>query len=113
MNTELNFAVENAVVAAQTAAVAAGRDLLARLGDRDACGFAWVDVYGVRSNSKLGKALQKYGAHKSYEKSLRFWNPVGHMSQSMNVLEAGADAFARVLREQLGLERVYTGSRMD
>jgi len=111
MNAELDL-VENAVVAAQTAAVAAGRDCLNRFGDRDACGFAWVEIYGVRSNSKLGRALQKCGARKT-GKALQFWNPVGYMSQSMNVLEAGADAFARVIKDRLALERVYTGSRMD
>jgi len=31
----------------------------------------------------------------------------------MNVLEAGAEAFARVIKDKLALERVYTGSRMD
>jgi len=28
-------------------------------GDRDACGFAWVDIYGVRSNSRSRKLAQK------------------------------------------------------
>ena len=112
MNAELDL-VENAVVAAQTAAAAAGRDCLNRFGDRDACGFAWVEIYGVRSNSKLGRALQKCGAYRSRGGSLQFWNPVGYMSQSMNVLEAGAEAFARVIKDKLALERVYTGSRMD
>lgn len=112
MNAELDLVVENAVIAAQSAAVAAGKDWLHRFGDRDCCGFAWVEIYGVRSNSKLGKALQKCGARRS-GRTLEFWNPVGYMSQSLSVLEAGAEAFARVIKDRLALERVYASSRMD
>jgi len=28
-------------------------------------------------------------------------------------LEAGADAYAQVLKDKLGLDKVYSGSRMD
>jgi hypothetical protein len=82
-------------------------------GDRDACGFAWVDVYGVRSNSRLGKTLQSFGFSKSYTGSLQLWNPSKAGVQSISILEAGADAYAKVLKEKLGLDRVYSGSRMD
>lgn len=46
-----------------------------RHGDRDACGFAWVNIWGVRSNSRLGKTLQTFGFRKSYDGSLQLWNP--------------------------------------
>ena len=82
-------------------------------GDRDACGFAWVNVWGVRSNSRLGKTLQSYGFRKSYDGSLQLWNPSKAGVQSISILEAGADAYARVLKDKLGLEKVYAGSRMD
>ena len=81
-------------------------------GDRDACGFAWVDVYGVRSNSRLGKTLQSYGFRKSYTGGLQLWNPSGAGSQSISILEAGAEAYARVLTERLSI-RAYAGSRLD
>jgi hypothetical protein len=84
-----------------------------QVGERDACGFAWVNVWGVRSNSKLGKALQAAGFRKDYTGSLQLWNPSGHHTQSISVKEAGADAYAKVLQEKLGLEKVYYGSRMD
>jgi len=42
-------------------------------GDGGACGFSWVDVYGVRSNSKLGKALKEVGFSKSYTGSMQLW----------------------------------------
>jgi hypothetical protein len=81
-------------------------------GDRDACGFAWVDVYGVRSNSRLGKTLISYGFRKSYTGGLQLWNPSGAGSQSISILEAGAEAYARVLTERLSI-RAYAGSRLD
>ncbi len=82
-------------------------------GDRDACGFAWVNVYGVRSNSRLGKTLQSFGFRKDYTGSLQLWNPSKAGSQSISILEAGAEAYAKVLKDKLGLEKVYAGSRMD
>jgi hypothetical protein len=106
-------AVQDAVNEAGMAARTAAKQFLQKHGDRDACGFAWVDVYGVRSNSKLGKALQAAGFSKSYTGSLQLWNPSKAYVQSISVLEAGAEAYAQVLRDKLGLERCYAGSRMD
>ena len=105
--------VQDAVNEAAHAARTAAKEALQKYGDRDACGFAWVNVYGVRSNSKLGKALQAAGFRKDYTGSLQLWNPSKAGVQSMNILEAGAYAYAEVLREKLGLEKVYAGSRMD
>jgi hypothetical protein len=74
------------------------------------CGFAWVNVYGIRSNSKLGKALTTLGFRKSdYHKSFQFW--VFDGGQSMERKEAYAYAMADVLQKS-GL-RAYAGSRMD
>jgi hypothetical protein len=44
--------------------------------DGGACGFAWVNVYKVRSNSKLGKALQEVGFRKDYSGAMQLWNQV-------------------------------------
>jgi hypothetical protein len=84
------------------------------MGGRDggACGFAWVDVYKVRSNSKLGKALQAVGFRKSYTGSLQLWNK-WWPGQSIDAAEHGATAYATVLKEELGLESCYSGSRLD
>lgn len=105
--------VEAIVIEAQVAAAKATREFLAVHGDRDACGFAWVNVWGVRSNSKLGNALKAAGFRKDYTGALNFWNPAKSGTQSISALEAGADAFAKVLREKLGLEKCYAGSRLD
>ena len=106
-------AVQDAVNEAAMAARTAAKEFLQKHGDRDACGFAWVNVWGVRSNSKLGKALQAAGFRKDYTGSLQLWNPSKAGVQSLNVLEAGAAAYAEVLRNKLGLDKVYAGSRMD
>ena len=82
------------------------------IGERDACGFAWVTVHDVRSNSKLGKLLATHGFSKSYTGGLMLWNPSGYPTQSISVLEAGAYAYAKVLQDKLGL-KAYAGSRMD
>jgi phosphoserine phosphatase len=99
---------EEASLAARKAAKAA----LDQYGDRDACGFAWVNVWKVRSNSRLGKTLQSFGFSKSYTGALQLWNPSKAGCQSVGILEAGAEAYAKVLVEKLGVE-AYAGSRLD
>ena len=84
------------------------------MGGRDAgpCGFAWVDVYKVRSNSKMGKALAEVGFRKSYQGSLQLWNK-WWPGQSIDAAEHGATAYAIVMKQELGLESCYAGSRLD
>jgi len=107
-------AVQDACNAAEMAArVAAKQAYTALGGDRGACGFAWVNIYGVRSNSRLGKTLQSFGFRKDYTGSLQLWNPSKAGVQSLDILEAGAYAYAEVIKSKLGLDKVYAGSRMD
>ena len=106
-------AVQDALNEAGIQARTAAKEALQKYGDRDACGFAWVNVYKVRSNSKLGKALQAAGFSKSYTGGLQLWNPSKAAVQSVGILEAGAEAYAQVLRDKLGLESCYAGSRLD
>jgi hypothetical protein len=80
--------------------------------DQYACGFAWVDIYGIRANSKLGKQLAGFGIKKdSWKKCHSVWDPAGLNVQNIDIKEAGADAFARVL-ESYGF-KAYAGSRLD
>jgi hypothetical protein len=81
-------------------------------GDGGACGFSWVNVYDVRSNSKVGKALGEVGFRKAYGGGLQLWNKWWG-GQSVDAGEAGAYEYAKVLKEELGLEKVYGGSRLD
>jgi hypothetical protein len=106
-------AVQDALNEAGIQARTAAKAFYDQHGDRDACGFAWVNVYGVRSNSRLGKTLISFGFRKDYTGSLQLWNPSKAGVQSISILEAGAEAYAKVLRDKLGLEKVYAGSRMD
>lgn len=81
-------------------------------GDRGMCGFAWVEVYVDRTNSKQAKELLKAGFRKDYKpKCLSFWNPGQLGVQNIDIKEAGAEAAAEFLR-RLGLN-AYAGSRLD
>lgn len=111
----MDIHVERALTQAGHAAHAAAKEAHDRFGgDQWPCGFAWVEVAGVRSNSKLGKALIEGGFRKSCAKrgTLMLWNPSRFPAQSMDILEAGAAAYARVLRTELSLDAAAM-SRMD
>jgi len=92
----------------------ASQDMYNKIGgDKFACGFAWVEVYVDRTNSKQAKELLAAGFRKDYKpKCLSMWNPGGLGVQNIDIKEAGAEAMARVLREKLGLS-AYAGSRLD
>jgi hypothetical protein len=80
--------------------------------DQFACGFAWVEVYVDRTNSKQAKELLKAGFRKDYKpKCLSYWNPGDLPVQNIDIKEAGADAMAIYLRS-LGLD-AFSGSRLD
>ncbi len=104
---QVNAIVEEAMVQARTAAERA----LALYGDRDACGFAWTNIYGVTGNTKLGKMLKAAGVRQDYTKAFQLWNPAKMGVQSVGILEAGAQAAADVFRKH-GFE-AYAGSRLD
>ena len=108
--------VEQIVDDAMTSAAEAARRALAQYGDRDACGFAWVNIWDykgtkIRANSKLGKALAAAGVRKDYQGAYCLWNPSKMGVQSMGILEAGAYAAAEVFK--LHGFTAYAGSRMD
>ena len=90
----------------------AGVEMYNKIGERDACGFGWTEVYVDRTNSKQAKELLAAGFRKDYKpKCLSYWDPAKIPTQSISVKEAGADALATYLRD-LGLQ-AYAGSRMD
>jgi hypothetical protein len=94
-------------------AIQASQLMYAKIGgDKYACGFAWVDVFVERTNSKQAQELIKAGFRKDYKpKCLSMWNPGGLGVQNIDIKEAGADAMATYL-QALGL-RAYSGSRLD
>jgi hypothetical protein len=103
--------VQMAMQEAHQAAATATNAFLAKHGDRDACGFAWVTVY-EKGSTKIGRALLKNGFRKAYGGGLQWWNPSGSLTQCITAKEEGAYAAAKVLTEKLGV-KAYAGSRMD
>lgn len=92
--TELNALIERALEAARDAAKAYD----ATNPGWYPCGFAWVNIKPARGklvtllkNMKIGRTDDYYGGYS-------IWNPSGHHTQHMYTLEAGARAFAEVLR---------------
>jgi hypothetical protein len=75
------------------------------------CGFAWVNIYKIKGNTKLGRAMKQAGYTKDYTGAYQIYNPAGYGGQSMDVKEAGARAAALVF-EQYGFT-AYAGGRAD
>ena len=81
------------------------------------CGFGWVQCTPEhKGNTTLGKqerrVLEAMGFKKDWTgKAWQLWNPTGYAGQSMDVKEAGAQAYADVLRTA-GF-KAYMGSRAD
>ena len=97
---------------AKNKAVKAVDEFVEKHGEPMYCGFAWVDVYVTRTNSKEAKLLESVGFKKSYRaKTMTMWNPADYNGQSMDCREVGAQAYADVLRAY-GF-RASMGSRAD
>ena len=97
---------------AEQAAIQAQTTFLQTHGEMAYCGFAWVDVFVERTNSKEAKLLKSIGFKPSWRrKCLNLWKVGNYNGQSMDVLEAGARAYADVLKKH-GF-RAYMGSRAD
>ena len=81
------------------------------------CGFAWVTITPEhKGNTRLGKlerrVIEAMRFRKDWTgKAYQLWNCTGYAGQSMDVKEAGAQAYADVLRTA-GF-KAYMGSRAD
>ena len=107
--------VDTIVAEAKSAArEAAERFFQEKLNGRDqfACGFAWVDIFGVKGNTKLGKAFKEAGVSKSHTGAFQIWNPSNMYVQNVDTLEAGAEAAAQYLQQTMGV-KAYADSRLD
>ena len=62
------------------------------------CGFAWVKVYDIKLNTKLGKAMAAYGFSKSYSSGINLWDPSKLNCQNVDAKYFGAVAYAKVLK---------------
>jgi hypothetical protein len=102
--------IESVHNTAVSAAQRAEAEFRARHGEPGYCGFAWV-VVREKGSTKVGRALKSVGFKPAYGGGLSLWNPGGSFTQSMDIKETGAEAYAKVLREH-GLD-AYMSSRAD
>jgi hypothetical protein len=114
---KLNYTKEQVVAivaeAKQAAREAADKYFQEKLGgvDQYACGFAWVEIFGIKGNTKMGKVLKAAGITQNYTKAFSIWNPSEHNCQNIDTKEAGAYAAAEVFTKY-GFQ-AYAGSRLD
>ena len=107
------FALDNIQSVHNTAVAAAQQaetEFRAKHGEPGYCGFAWVQVT-EKASTKLGRALKTVGFTKAYGGGLQLWNPGGSYTQSMDIKETGARAYAEVLKSH-GIT-AYMSSRAD
>ena len=111
MTAIANIPQLHAVATARAAAKA--KELDAKYGQAWPCGFAWVNVTGIKLNTKVGKEFARLGFRKAYgyKNTVQLWNPSGHPTQNMDVKEEAAEAYAEVFRAA-GYD-AFAGSRMD
>ena len=106
--------IKDIVVEAKTAANYKAKEYIQDVlkgEDNFPCGFAWVEIYGIKGNTKLGKQMKLAGLEKSYNGSYNIWNPSNVNFQNVDCKEAGAQAAADILKKY-GFT-AYAGSRLD
>ena len=84
--------------AAETAARDAALDSIAANGEMGYCGFAWVNIHGIKGSTKLGRRMKAAGFTKNYTGAYSIWNPSGLGTQCMYTKEQGAAAAAKVFK---------------
>jgi len=89
----------------------AGEAHIKQYGEHAYCGFAWVNIWDIKGNTKLGRNMKKAGFEKNYQGAYSIWNPSGLGTQCMSTKEAGAEAAAKVFKAA-GFT-AYAGSRAD
>jgi hypothetical protein len=102
--------VHEARIAAYAAAQTYFNDVMDCV-DGGACGFAWINIHGIKGNTRIGRKLKQAGVDRSWDKSYQIWNPSGYPVQNIDTLEAGARAAAEVFK-RYGFT-AYAGSRLD
>ena len=102
---------QEAIQAAQQAASDLENKLEGNSNFYGSCGFAWLTIYGIKGNTKLGKTMAKAGITRAWDKTLQIWNPSGSHTQNIDVKEAGAQAAALIFRKY-GFT-AFAGSRLD
>lgn len=93
-NQQLELISKEAFEAAQKAST----KFMEEHGEPLFCGFAWVNI--KPGNCQIANYLKKNELGRtSYSGGVDVWNPSNHTTQSMDVKEVGAEAFAAVLQK--------------
>jgi hypothetical protein len=96
---------------ARQAAIKAEASFVEQYGETAYCGFAWVKLM-LDGRKPYTKELVKQGIiSKGWDNGYIVWNPAGNGTQSMDVKETGARAYANVM-QSFGI-RAYAESRAD
>ena len=103
--------IQNIVALAKAEAYGAAMTHIDTYGEQAYCGFAWVNIWDIKGNTKLGKRMKAAGFEKDYKGCYSIWNPSGLGTQCMSTKEAGASAAAKVFKAA-GFT-AYAGSRAD
>ena len=103
--------IQNIVALAKAEAYGAAMAHIEQYGEHAYCGFAWVNIWGIKGNTKLGKRMKAAGFDKDYTGAYSIWNPSGLGTQCMSTKEAGASAAAKVFKAA-GF-KCSAGSRAD
>ena len=110
----MNYSIlelKNLMELAKSSASSAANKHLAEHGEQWCCGFAWVNIRGIKGNTKLGRAMKAAGYEQDYTRAYSIWNPSGLHVQCVQTLLVGAKAAAKVFTDA-GF-KAYAGSRMD
>ena len=103
--------IQNIIALAKAEAYGAAMAHIEQYGEQAYCGFAWVNIWDIKGNTKLGKRMKAAGFEKDYSGAYSIWNPSGLGTQCMSTKEAGAYAAAKVF-SAAGFT-AYAGSRAD
>jgi len=103
--------IKRIILEAKTAAQDAALAYIDTHGEQWYCGFAWVNIWDIKGNTKLGKRMKQAGLDKDYTGAYSIWNPSGLGTQCMSTKEAGASAAAQVFKDY-GF-KCSAGSRAD
>ena len=103
--------IQNIVALAKAEAYGAAMQHIDEYGEQAYCGFAWVNIWNIKGNTKLGKRMKSAGLDKDYTGAYSIWNPSTLGTQCMSTKEAGARACASVFKKY-GFE-CSAGSRAD
>ena len=103
--------IRNIITLAKTEARGAAEQHIKEHGEQWYCGFAWVNIWDIKGNTKLGKRMKAAGLDKDYTGAYSIWNPSSLGTQCMSTKEAGASAAAGVFKAY-GF-KCSAGSRAD